>query len=195
VERAGVIKRLRNDEGTRGSSLQWVGIAVGCILDPVFLNGNLGFDLIWQSATINGTGDENFAVTSLKIVGVVVESVLRHWEEFKNQYIYAAGILTSANEIVTAFEKLTQSKWGVVHSDVEDCVREAQSRIERGFLSSGMFLLERSVLYDGSLHATKPFRCRRTNEILGLEPELVDEIAGQVFHDLRHRGRPSCGCG
>ncbi|KAF2637292.1 hypothetical protein P280DRAFT_114288 [Massarina eburnea CBS 473.64] len=195
VERAAIIERLRNEGSKDGVFLEWVGVAVGCILDPMLLNGNLGFDLVWQSGTINGTGNEAFPVTSLERAGMVVESILRHWEEVKNQYVYAAGVITSGNEIATALEKNTKSKWCLDHSEVDDCVREGRSRIERGFLDSGMFLLERSVLYDEALHAAHPFQHRNVNDLLNLRPETIHDIVSRVVHDFDHHGKPSCGCG
>ncbi|KAF1958440.1 hypothetical protein CC80DRAFT_592137 [Byssothecium circinans] len=185
AERAIVIERLRR------ASLEWVGVAVGCILDSTLLNSNLGFDLAWQRGTINGTGSEPFPETSLTRVGIMVERILQHCGKVKNEYVYAAGIMTSGDEIAVSLEKNTQS---LDHPNVEDCVREGRSRIERGFLDSGMFLLERSVLYDKSSRTAEPFMDRSGNGLLGLEPETLDGIVGQVAHDFKHHGKPSCGC-
>lgn len=93
-ERATMIERLRKQSNQHPDKLQWVGIAMGCILDTALSNGNLGFDLTWQSGTMLGTGHEIFAATSLERVGIVVECVIRNWGVLKNQYIYAAGTLT-----------------------------------------------------------------------------------------------------
>jgi hypothetical protein len=190
AERAKVIKYLSSSQ-----AIEWVGIAVGCILDTALMSGNLGFDLEWQSCTINGSGDELFPVTSLEKVGGIVKSVIQNWDEVKNQYIYAAGALTSGNQLAASLEKASGSQWSVGHSDVEECVREGESRVGTGFIDSGMFLLERSVLYDKSLGAAEPFEHKSTNEGLHLDLESVDEIVAKAYQDFKHRGKSGCGCG
>ena len=164
------------------------------ILDTALLTGNLGFDLEWQSSTINGSGKEVFPSTSLGRVGIVVKSILEHWNDLNNQYIYAAGVLATGNELVESLERASGSKWSVGYSDVEDCIREGESRLTRGFMDSGMFLLERSVVYDESLYATVPLQRHSANQRLRLEPESVDGIALKAYHDFKHRGKPGCGC-
>jgi hypothetical protein len=49
------------------------------------------------------------------------------------------------------------SKWSVGHSIIEECVIAGGSRLGRGYLDSGMTMLERSVLYDESPHAVDLF--------------------------------------
>lgn len=193
TDRAKVIEYLRHAHKTN-TSFEWVAVAVGCVLDTMLLTGDLGFDMEWQSGTIPGSGEEVFPATSLKRVGTVVESIIQHWDAVKNQFVYAASLLTSGNEIAAALERMSSSKWSVGYSDVDDCVREGESRIDRGFPDSGMFLLERSVLYDERLGATDPFRYRSVNELLGLKPEEVDSVARTAYHEFRHRGKPACGC-
>jgi hypothetical protein len=90
--------------------IEWVGIAVGCILDTALMSGNLGFDFEWQSCTVNGSGDELFPVISIERVGVVVQSVIHNWDEVKNQYLYAAGALTSGKQLVASLEKASGSQ-------------------------------------------------------------------------------------
>ncbi|KAF2680267.1 isoflavone reductase family protein [Lentithecium fluviatile CBS 122367] len=190
AERAKVIEHLRANR-----SIEWVAVAVGCVLDTALLAGNLGFDLEWQSSSINGSGEETFPAISLERVGVVIRRVIEHWETIKNQYIYATGVITSGNELVASLERTTASKWSIGHSEVYECVREGESRVSRGFLDSGMFLLERSVLYDEALHATEPFKDRSANKDLNLEPETVDGIVSKAYHEFNHRGKLGCGCG
>jgi hypothetical protein len=189
AERAKVIQYLQETQ-----AIEWVGIAVGCILDTTLLTGNLGFDLEWRSSTINGSGKELFPATSLERVGVVVKSVMKHWDKTKNNYIYAAGVLTSGDELVGSLERASGSEWSVGYSNVEDSIREGESRVARGFIGSGMFLLERTVIYDESLHAADPFQRRSANERLRLEPESVDTIVTKTYHEFKHRGKPGCGC-
>lgn len=191
--RAKVIEHLRK-KATQTKDFEWVGAATGYTLDTGLISGNLGFDMEWHSATIHGIGTETFAASSLQRVGQVVARVIAHWEAVKNQYIYAAGVLTSANEILRSADKVTQREFTVGNYDVEDCIKEGETRIQRGYPDSGMFLLERSILYDEQLCAAEPFELCSSNELLQLTPESVEGIVANAYHDLKHHGKPGCGC-
>ncbi|KAJ4989779.1 NmrA-like family protein [Stagonosporopsis vannaccii] len=193
AERAKVIDHLRTASAA-SSDFEWVGVATGHTLDTALISGNMGFDMQWHSATIHGIGTETFATSSLQRIGHVVARVIDHWDEVRNQYIYAAGVLTSANEVLRSAEKATQREFTVGNYDVEDCIREGITRIERGYPDSGMFLLERSILYDEALDAVEPFRSRSSNDLLELGPEVVDTIVANAYHDFKHHGKPGCGC-
>ncbi|ORY06147.1 isoflavone reductase family protein [Clohesyomyces aquaticus] len=194
AERARIIQYLRDLSRTH-LDFQWVGIAVGCVLDRLLIAGDLGFDLQWQNATIHGTGTEILAASSLQRVGSAVASCIEHWHEMKNRYIYTAGVLTTANDILACLEHLSGKKWSFSYEDVGDCVREGTKRIERGYPDAGMFLMERSVVYDGELKAAGAFEKKSANKILGLDEETVEQIVAKAYHDFQHHGRPGCGCG
>lgn len=191
-QRAETIRYLQ--EQSSQSRLEWVGIATGFTLDYGLSSGNLGFDAKWLSATLHGSGDESFAASSSAWIGRVVHNVLKHWDHIKNQYLYACGLVTTANDVVKCLEKSMGKTWEVGRGDVKDCVREAERRIERGFPDAGMFLMERSVLYDESLRAVDPFVKQDARGTLGLDGESLDEIVQSVLHQHEHHGKMNCGC-
>lgn len=191
--RAKVIEHLQKTSSDH-QDFEWVGVATGYTLDTGLISGNMGFDMEWHSATIHGVGNEIIAASSLQRVGQVVARVLTHWETVKNQYIYAAGILTSASEVLRSAENATHREFTVGNYDVEDCIREGEARIKQGYPDSGMFLLERSILYDEELSAAEPFKSRSSNKLLQLAPESVETIVNNAYHDLKHHGKPGCGC-
>jgi hypothetical protein len=192
--RAKVLEYLQSNVSKVNTDFNWIGIATGYTLDTNLISGDLGFDMEWYSATIHGIGTEPFAASSLERVGQVVGKVIEHWEKIESHYIYAAGVVTSANEILRCAEKATGREWTVGNYDVEDSVREGKARIERGFPDAGMALLERSVLYDKELDASAPFRSQNSNQLLQLRPESIEAIVDKAYHDLQHYGKPGCGC-
>ena len=191
---AGRAKVLKHLESKANHEFDYIGIATGYTLDSNLISGTMGFDMQWHSATIHGIGTEPFAASSLERIGHVVVSVIQHWDVIKSDYIYAAGVVTSANEVLRCAEQATGQEWTVGNHDVEDSVREGESRIERGFPDAGMALLERSVLYDERLDAVAPFKMNSASELLGLKVESVAEIVTKAYHDLQHYGKPGCGC-
>ncbi|EUC42124.1 hypothetical protein COCMIDRAFT_39780 [Bipolaris oryzae ATCC 44560] len=193
AERAKVINHLKNLSDT-SPSFEWTAVATGYTLDTKIVNGDMGLDMEWQSATFHGTGMELFAVSSLARVGQVVARVLAQWEQTKNQYIYAAGAIISANDVLKSVEETTGQEFAVGNYGVEECIEEARKRVERGYPDSGLALLERSILYDGQLDASAPFRTHNANDMLGLAPELANFIVIEAYHHLKHLGKPGCAC-
>ncbi|KAF2009246.1 hypothetical protein BU24DRAFT_85738 [Aaosphaeria arxii CBS 175.79] len=193
AQRAKVIDYLRRTSHAR-PDFEWCAVATGCILDTLLPSGDLGFDLQWQSASIHGTGHEFFAASSLERVGLVMASIIRRWDQTKNKYLYAAGVLTTAQSILGCLERCSEATWSTSYSDVEECVREGHSRIQRGWPDSGMFLLGKSVLFDEELRAIDVFNDYNANGLLQLEPETVSEIVEQTYRKFKDRGKPGCGC-
>ncbi|USW56133.1 Putative NmrA-like domain, NAD(P)-binding domain superfamily [Septoria linicola] len=191
--RSQVIDYLK--ELSKGDKIEWVAAATGTQLDQALISGNIGFDFKWQSVTIHGTGKEQFAASSTNWNGAVATGILRHWEQVKNQYLYASGLVTSANACLDALQTATGQNWETGTNDVEDMVREGQQRIDRGFPDAGMFLLEKSVLCDESLGAMKPFQQQDAKEKLGLSGEDLASLVKRTVHDFKHHGKGDCGCG
>lgn len=190
--KARVIKYLQEQAAEK--RISWAAIATGVDLDRGLMNGKLGFDIKWQSATLHGQGHEHFAASSSSWIGKVVLAVIRHWQEVQNQYLYAAGTITTANGIVASFEKVTGKKFEVSRGDVGECVDEARKRIERGFPDAGMFLMARSVMYDESIRAVESFERDDGKGRLGLEEESEEDIVRRIAHEIEHHAVGSCGC-
>ena len=192
-ERAKTINYLK--ELAADGRMSWIAAATGVALESGLLNGNLGFDLKWQSAIMHGQGQERFAASSSAWVGRVVVAIIQHWDELQNQYLYAAGMITSANEVVESFEKITGKTFAIGRAYPDECVREAKRRIEQGFPDAGMFLMERSVLYDESLCAVQAFEEDDAKDKLGFDGERLEDVTKIVVHGHEHHGgKADCGC-
>ncbi|KAF2206378.1 hypothetical protein CERZMDRAFT_108064 [Cercospora zeae-maydis SCOH1-5] len=180
--------------GDKGA-IEWVAPATGIQLDQAIISGNIGFDLKWQSVTVHGTGNEEFAASSTQWNGKVATAITSNWDNVKNQYLYAPGMITTVNTCLAALQNATGQKWERGDNDVEDMVREGERRIERGFPDAGMFLLEKSVLCDESLNTVGPFREKDAKRMLGMEGEKLEDVVKKVVHDFKHDGKGDCGCG
>ncbi|EME81292.1 uncharacterized protein MYCFIDRAFT_140194, partial [Pseudocercospora fijiensis CIRAD86] len=191
-ERARIIQYL--EQNSSQNQLEWIGIATGCALDQGLISGNLGFDIKWQSVTIHGTGEERFAASSTAWIGRVSLAILKNWEAIKNQYIFASGLIVSANEVLDALQHHTGQSWGRGEVEIEEAVREAHRRMDRGFPDAAMFLMEKIVLCDESMNAVKPFLEQDSKTKLDLEPESLDELVKNSLHEFEHRGKGGCGC-
>lgn len=193
-ERAKTIDYLREQIEEQDGDFSWVAIATGCSLEHSLLSGNLGYDIEWQSATVHGSGDEEFAACSTAWPGKVASTLIEHWEECRNQYLCVSGFTTTANSILEAFQTQTGKEWTAGKVDVQDTMNEAERRLERGFPDASMFLMERSVLFDERLDAVSPFVEKDAKVKLGLEGETLAPVVERVLHDFKHHGKGSCGC-
>ena len=193
-ERARTIEYLRTLSGD--GRISWVALATGVVLDRGLLRGNLGFDIKWQSATLNGQGHERFAASSAAWIGMVVNAVMQHWRDVQNQYLYVAGLITTGNEVISALQEASGKTFAVGRQDPADSIKEADKRIEQGYPDAGMFLYERSVMYDETLAAVKPFEDADAKTKLGVDGEALTALIKSVMHEHEHHGgKADCGCG
>ncbi|WPH00341.1 Hypothetical protein R9X50_00316600 [Acrodontium crateriforme] len=191
-ERARVLEYL-HDQASQ-DRISYLALATGTTLDQDLHSGRLGFDMQWQSATLQGPGDEIFAASSTQWLGRVVLAAIRLWDEVQNQYLYVSGLTTSPNEVLDALERETGEIWEAGRGEVGECVCEGEKRIASGFPDAGMFLLERSILYDPDLGAVDAFVKKDAKGQLGLKPELLEGIVKRALHQHGHHGKRGCGC-
>ena len=192
-ERARIVEYLR--ELSQDGKISWAAVATGVDLDRGLLNGTLGFNLKWESATLHGRGYEKFAASSSGWIGQAVVAIVDKWEQVENQYLYAAGTVTSADDIIAVIERAVGKTFEVGRGEVDECVREAAKRIDQGYPDAGMFLYGRSVLYDQTLNATRPFKSDDAKNNLGLESQKLEDLIDSVLHQHRHHGGGiDCGC-
>ena len=112
-------------------------------------------------------------------------------ESEKTGYLYRSEFVTSQNEIVAALESLGRKKWDVIRGDVEECVRERKTRMEKGFFDGAMMLLERNVLFGevGNINAWSEDEAQAERNC------RLFRVAKVMIGRLDNEGKPDCGCG
>lgn len=192
--RAEVLECLK----TRSEAVEgfgWTAIATECLLEHSLLQGLLGFDLTWKSATIYRPGEERFRCSSIHWIGQSTARVLRDLRAPKSRttrYLYEAESLTTQNAILSALERIDGKKWDTVKAVVEECVREGDRRMEKGFFDGAMLLLERIVLFGQTGDVEVWSRSQR--ECQGREKSLKHAIM-KTKEDFKKNGKGDCGCG
>ncbi|KAK7521201.1 uncharacterized protein IWZ02DRAFT_377977, partial [Phyllosticta citriasiana] len=190
----------QGDEASR-TQLEWVSVACGTILDAALVNGKFGVDMRWASAEVIGDGTREFGASSTKWVCRAVAAVVEHWDRIpRNRLLHVAGCVTTPNAVLRSLDAVTEQSYLVSFVAVDDAVREARKRIERGFVDKGAEMLERcNLLFDHpttALGAAEAFKDRSAaNGLLGLGQESVRDIVGVAVHQFRHMDTVGCGCG
>lgn len=190
--RAEIMDYLKERSG-RSRRLSWTALATGCSLESGLMGGLLAFDMTWKSATIYGSGNEKFPCSTLRGVGEAVVQLLKEIQEGRGraEYLYRCEFVTSQNEILAGIEDTEGKRWDVIKADVDECVREGKTRMEKGFFDGAMMLLERNVLYGevGDMDIWgKP-------EIPRNEDLRLDQVIKVVMDQSGKNGKPDCGCG
>jgi hypothetical protein len=188
------LRSLQKNCGTDEiGALEWTALATGTILDQDLLSGKLGIDLKWQSASLSGnSANDLFPATSLHRIGELVASMLERWDTVKNSYIYAAGCITSAQQIIDLLEQEMGVKFAVGQADTGDLEREAERMVKGGWPDAGWGLLERIMLLDED--AGKAFRGKGGCEALGFESERAEDVIAGAVHEWMHTEKGDCGC-
>jgi hypothetical protein len=189
AERARVLAFLAE----RQDAIAWVGLATGLDVGRRLLDGNMGVDVQWQSASVHGTGDEVFAASTPGFVGETVMAVMGHFEKCRNRYLCVSEVGASYGRILAVLEAQMGCGFEVGCVEREEGLREAKRRIEGGWPDAGMFLLERCVLADERCFAGFDAELE-IRTMLGVEGGSLEGVVKSVLHDFRHHGKGGCGC-
>ena len=127
------------------------------------------------------------------MIGEAVVQLLKDLQEGRgrDEYLYRCEFVTSQNRILAAIEGIDGQSWDVIRADVDECVKEGKTRMEKGFLDGAMTLLARNVLYgevDDMSHWCKP-------QLSGNEGVKLDQVIKVVMNQVEKNGKPDCGCG
>ena len=181
-ERSGQLKRF-----------SWTALATGCSLESGLMDGLLAFDMIWNCATIYGTGDESFPCSTSRGLGEAMVQLLKELQEGRGEgeYFYRCEFITSQNEILEAIEGAEGKSWDVIKVEVDECVREGEMRMKRGFFDGAMMLLERQVLYGelGDMELWEKSKMLKSEEV------KLDQVIKVVMDQVDRVGKFDCGCG
>lgn len=187
-ERHRVLELLKSQK-----DVEWIGLATGYPIDVRLVSGHMGIDPTWQSATVYGTGTFSFPASSTEFIGRAVASVIKHWNQFANQYLCLSGMQTTLNEVLRVLEKRVGREWSTIYVEAEKCAEEAEKRMQGGWPDAGMFLMERSLLSDEKAIVAGFQHDVGVAKQMGLAEDDLAMVLPKVLHDLEHKSG-GCGC-
>jgi hypothetical protein len=109
-------------------------------------NGFFRYDLAARTATIWDDGNSVFTLTNAEKLGRLVVAVLEHPEATANKNLYVTSVQTSQNDILSALEKTTGSKWTVTKATTEKEISERVEKLGKGDFTGPFPSCERPVL-------------------------------------------------
>ncbi|KAJ5116221.1 hypothetical protein N7456_000569 [Penicillium angulare] len=174
-----LIEYLKTKEN---EGLTWTGIATSGLLDWCLRNSALDFDIPSRTATIWDGGNKSFTLTNEKELQKSVVAVLQHPEETSNKFLHVASVETTQNEILSALEEATGSKWKVIETTTDAQVEEGVKRLSAGDFGGALIALRATIFGNTpGLKANYAKDVGLANDILGLELDSVQTTVQRVL--------------
>ena len=106
---------------------------------------------------------------------MAVARSLRHLKETENKFIYVYSIVTSQNELLASFQKMTGQEWAVEHVSMDSAIKDGRAKWEQGD-RVGLIPLILSYWFREGMGADYTKDVEAANELLGLPEENLDDI-------------------
>ncbi|KAG9966378.1 NAD(P)-binding protein, partial [Aureobasidium melanogenum] len=161
----------------------WTGLSTGNPIDWAMKKfPMMGFDVQNHKAIIYDRGTEKFTGTTLQGIGQAVVGTLQNSEATANQFLKVQSIQTCQNELLEAFEKVTEEKWEITRTESQELIESGKADFATG---SGLWRLKLAVatLYDVGQGRGRVASSRKESdaELLGVKDETADEIVAKLL--------------
>ncbi|EDN11347.1 isoflavone reductase [Histoplasma capsulatum] len=177
-----VMKHLAEKVVETAGRFSWTAIAVGNFFDwsikrfPAF-----GFDLANKEARIYDSGNEHITGVLIDSVGQAVVGTFLNPVETANKFLRIRSLETTQNEILAAFEQLTESKWAVERISTQELYRIGREKMAMGKAGWILDILCTQIFADGGGRSVVATWEDSDNTLVGVqEVELQDVIRGIV---------------
>ncbi|KAI4717607.1 NAD(P)-binding protein [Aureobasidium sp. EXF-10727] len=161
----------------------WTGLSTGNPIDWAMKKfPMMGFNVDAQKAIIYDEGIQRFTGTTLEGIGQAVVGTLQNPSATANRFLAVQSINTCQNELLEAFEKITEKKWEVSGQTSKDLIAGGKEDFAAG---NGIWRLKLAVatLYDvgQGRGMVAPSRKESDAELLGVRAESAEEIVAKLL--------------
>ncbi|KAI4725761.1 NAD(P)-binding protein [Aureobasidium sp. EXF-10728] len=161
----------------------WTGLSTGNPIDWAMKKfPMMGYDVQAQKAIIYDEGTQRFTGTTLEGIGQAVVGTLQNPSATVNRFLAVQSINTCQNELLEAFEKVTEKKWEVSRQTSEDLIASGKEDFAAG---NGIWRLKLAVatLYDvgQGRGMVAPSRKESDAGLLGVRAESAEEIVAKLL--------------
>ncbi|PGH32729.1 hypothetical protein GX50_04441 [[Emmonsia] crescens] len=182
TQKIDVMKHLDEKVVETEGRFSWTAIAVGNFFDwsikrfPAF-----GFDLRNKAARIYDSGSEPITGVLIDSIGQAVVGTFLNPTETANKFLRIRSLQATQNQILAAFEQITESKWTVERISTEELYRVGKEKMEKGEGGWILDILCTQIFADGEDRSLVATREDSDNGLVGVrEVELEDVIRGIV---------------
>ncbi|KKZ68496.1 hypothetical protein EMCG_05855 [[Emmonsia] crescens] len=160
--------------------ITWTALITGPFADWGITHHFLQYDILRKSAIVWDDGNVPVSQSTQQQVGRALVAILEHPSETANHYVYVSSYTVTANEILTALEKATGSKWKVENINLEQTLSEAKEKVSKGEIDLGVTRdLIRAACYTKEAYCD--FRKFLWNDRLGLKEEGLEVVIKRLI--------------
>ncbi|CAF1157113.1 unnamed protein product [Adineta steineri] len=170
-----VINLLKENQ----SRISHTFISTGMFLNWGFDNGFFGFDVLNRTVTLFDDGKGRVSGTSLPNITKAVVATIHHPEVSLNKRIYIADATFTQEEVLSLFEKYTDTKWTVKHVSTKDLQKRGDEKIAKGNIKDAFYDYIKYLIYGG--HKVCIFEGRTSNKDLGIPTTSLDQIVKEAL--------------
>lgn len=171
AEKIAILDYLRD----RQDKISWIALVTGSLFDwGLKIPGFGGWDLRARSVTIYDGGDIPYEATTLDQVGRAIAKSLKSQELTRNQHVYVNSFTVTQNKVLETLERITEKKFNVSHSTVEDLWQGGATQLKEG-QPLGLLAMIAGTIYGKGGLANYSVTKVLWNEKIGLAQESLDE--------------------
>ncbi|KXH43415.1 NmrA-like family protein [Colletotrichum salicis] len=139
-------------------------------------NSDFTWTSFWNGPLLDraNSGNERFTAMSISKIGKPMAAVVKHPEETKKQFVRLSALTTSQRAILTALERLTDTKWDTTTVSIEEARREGKIKLQNGDYKGANVGFLVAQLYED--RARRSVLDGADNELLEVEPEELDDV-------------------
>ncbi|EPS27631.1 hypothetical protein PDE_02575 [Penicillium oxalicum 114-2] len=142
----------------------------------------MGFDIAQYSAIIYDSGTEKFTATTLAGIGQSVVGVLQHPDETANRFVKVLSIITTQNELLEAFQRVTGREWPVQRASSRTVLESGQRKFQEGIGSWRLELAVAQMYDEGQARCVvAPSWEGSDSPLLGVQNESADEVVSKAL--------------
>ncbi|KAF1354593.1 hypothetical protein BDV97DRAFT_86219 [Delphinella strobiligena] len=156
----------------------WSGVSSGNPIDWALRKFPLmGFDVAAHEAVIYDDGTEMFTGTTLEGIEQSVLGIMRHPQETANRFLKVRSIHICQNELLEAFQSVTDRKWEVRRSTTEALMESGRAKYEKGEAGWVLDLVVAQLFDFGQARCVvAETRGEADSELLGVKVESARDV-------------------
>ena len=142
----------------------------------------LGFVIPKNKATIYDSGDEPVTCTTGAAIGTAVANLLLDAEATANRFLKIRSLQVTQNQLLTAFEDVTGTKWEVTRVKTKDLDEGRKKKAQEGrFQEAFLDLLAVQLFEDGKGRGLITRTDESDNALLGVREEAAKDVIKRIM--------------
>ena len=143
----------------------------------------MGFNMATKTAIIYDSGTEEFTGTTLDGIAQAVLGVLQHPAETTNRFVKVRSLKTCQNELLAAFQSVTQTPWTLHRSTTKQLMASGQNKFRSRTSGWVLELVVTQLFEEGESRClVAATREESDDDLLGVLDETPQDVVAKILH-------------